>query len=186
MLYLAAVAALATDLAARGKVLPGLTEAADGSSLACWRPVLAGPDALRARELSCAMPPLCRATTEAGEASAAVFGQALDALADAAVRARLGSVPGFTLLPAPVRGRSEPFIERWLAALTGESGELEVGRADTIAAAQLTFALWSWQDAAQEPPGPVRTCFRLIEPPPPDEPPVSSCRRPWSAVRLEA
>jgi SNF2 family DNA or RNA helicase len=172
VLYLAAVAALGTDLAARGKVLPGLTEAPDGSSLACWRPVLAGPDALRARELSCAMPPLCRATTEAGEASAAVFGQALDALTDAAVRARLGSVPGFTLLPGPVSGRSEPFIERWLAALTGESGELAVGRADTIAAAQLTFALWSWQDAAQEPPGPVRTCFRLIEPPPPDEPRV--------------
>jgi SNF2 family DNA or RNA helicase len=173
VLYLAAVAALATDLAARGKVLPGLTEATDGASLACWRPVLAGPDALRARELSCAMPPLCRATTEDGVASATVFGQALDALTDAAVRARLDTVPGFTLLPGPFRGRSEPFIERWLAALTGETGELEVGRADTIAAAQLAFALWSWQDAAQEPPGPVRTCFRLIEPPPPVlEPPV--------------
>jgi SNF2 family DNA or RNA helicase len=173
VLYLAAVAALATDLVARGKVLPGLTEATDGASLACWRPVLAGPDALRARELSCAMPPLCRATTEDGVASATVFGQALDALTDAAVRARLDTVPGFTLLPGPFRGRSEPFIERWLAALTGETGELEVGRADTIAAAQLAFALWSWQDAAQEPPGPVRTCFRLIEPPPPVlEPPV--------------
>ena len=167
VLYLAAIAALAADLAARGKVLPGLTETVDGSSLACWRPVLAGPDALRARELTSALPPLCRATTAEGEAPAAVFGQALDALTDTAVRARLGTGPGFTLLPGPSGSRSQPFIERWLAALTGESGELAVGRADTVAAAQLAFALWSWQDAAQEPPGPVRTCFRLIEPPAP-------------------
>src|SRR5580704_2455674 len=48
--YLAPIAALAADLAARAKVLPGLTETSEGSSLACWRTVLAGPDALRGRE----------------------------------------------------------------------------------------------------------------------------------------
>jgi SNF2 family DNA or RNA helicase len=172
VLYLAAVAALAADLAARGKVLPGLGETTEGGSLACWRPVLAGADALRARELTAAMPPLCRATSEAGEQSAAVFGPVLDSLTDAAVRDRLGSVAGFTLLPGPVRGSSAPLVERWLAALTGESGELVLGRTDTIAAHQLAFALWTWQDAAQEPPGPVRTCFRLTEPPAaaPDDP----------------
>jgi len=170
VLYLASIAALAADLAARGKVLPGIAETTDGGSVACWRPVLAGADALRARELTVAMPPLCRATTEAGEPSAAVFGQALDGLTDAAVRDRLSSTPGFTLLPGPVTARSLPLVERWAAALTGDNGELPVGRADTIAAAQLAFALWSWQDAAQLPPGPVRTCFRLVEPPAPAEP----------------
>jgi SNF2 family DNA or RNA helicase len=172
VLYLAAVAALAADLAARGKVLPGLGETADGGSLACWRPVLAGADALRARELTVAMPPLCRATSESGEQSAAVFGPVLDTLTDAAVRDRLASAAGFALLPGPVRGGAAPLVERWLAALTGESGELAVGRTDTIAAHQLAFALWTWQDAAQEPPGPVRTCFRLTEPPAagPDDP----------------
>src|SRR5215475_14228298 len=49
--YLAALAALAIDLASRGRVLPGLHTADDGSYAARWRPVLAGPDALRAREL---------------------------------------------------------------------------------------------------------------------------------------
>jgi SNF2 family DNA or RNA helicase len=166
VLYLAAVRGLAADLAARARVLPGLSETEDGGYSACWRPVLAGPDALRGRELTATLPPLGRATTHAGEPAASVFGQALDLLTDAAVRARLGRLPGFTLLPARPGSRAEPFVERWLAALTGESGELQVGRTDAAAAAQLAFALWSWQDAAQLPPGPVRTCFRLLEPPP--------------------
>ena len=166
MVYLAAAAALAADLASRGRVLPGLSQAGDRSYLACWRPVLAGPDALRARELTTAMPPLCRATDESGEASAIVFGDVLDALTDAAVRERLSGEPGFAILPGASGGRAEPLVERWLAALTGENGLLTVSKAEAVAAAQLVFALWTWQDAAQEPPGPVRTCFRLIEPPP--------------------
>jgi hypothetical protein len=166
VVYLAAAAALAADLASRGRVLPGLSQAGDRSYLACWRPVLAGPDALRARELTTAMPPLCRATEEAGEASAIVFGEVLDALTDAAVRERLSGEPGFAILPGASGGRAEPLVERWLAALTGENGLLTVSKAEAVAAAQLVFALWTWQDAAQEPPGPVRTCFRLIEPPP--------------------
>jgi superfamily II DNA or RNA helicase len=164
VLYLAAVAALASDLAARGRVLPGLAEE-DGSYAACWRPVLAGADALRARELTAAMPPLCRAASADGEPSAPLFGQALDALTDSAVRARLSARPGFALLPPGRPGRNQAFLQRWLAALTGEDGVLTVTSAEGVAAAQLAFALWSWHDAAQLPPGPVRTCFRLIEPP---------------------
>ncbi len=164
LLYLAAVGALAADLAARARVLPALDETAAGGYQARWQPVLAGSDALRARELTVTLPPLCRATTQAGEPAATVFGQALDVLTDAAVRIRLASLPGFTLIPARPGPRSQPLPEQWLAALTGESGDLEVGRTDAAAAAQLAFALWSWQDAAQLPPGPVRTCFRLLEP----------------------
>jgi hypothetical protein len=163
VLYLAAIGALGADLAARGRVLPGLDQAGDGSYRACWRPVLAGPDALRGRELTAAMPPLCRALSSEGLPSAAVFGQALDALADAAVRGRLAARPGFTLLTARPRA-AEPLTERWLAALTGDSGELTVGPKDAVTAAQLVFALWNWQAEAQLPPGPVRTCFRLFEP----------------------
>ncbi len=163
VLYLAAIGALAADLAARGRVLPGLDQDGDGSYRACWRPVLAGPDALRARELTAAMPPLCRALSPEGRPSAAVFGQALEALADAAVRGRLGTRPGFTLLSSRPRA-AEPLTERWLAALTGENGDLSVGEQDAVGAAQLVFALWNWQAEAQLPPGPVRTCFRLTEP----------------------
>jgi hypothetical protein len=159
--YLAALGALAADLTARGRVLPGFEQAADGRYLARWRPVLAGADALRARELTVAIPPLCRATSVAGEPSANVVTAALDQLTDAAVRTSLAAEPGFAVLRAPVAGQ---LTDRWAAALTGEDGEVSVDARDAAKAAQLTFALWAWQDAAQEPPGPVRTCFRLTEP----------------------
>ncbi len=163
--YLAALAALAADLAVRGRVLPGVHTADDGSYAARWRPVLAGPDALRARELTGALPPLCRATNAAGESSAAIVTEALDLLTDAAVRARLARQPGFALLPpGGVAHEGPPLTDRWAAALTGADGRLAVSERDRARAAQLAFALWAWQDAAQEPPGPVRTCFRLIEP----------------------
>jgi hypothetical protein len=160
--YLAALAALAADLTARGRVLPGLTEMeGDAGYYARWRPVLAGADALRARELTVALPPICRATSADGEPSAAIVTDALDLLTDAAVRARLSCTPGFELLAA---GPSAPLTDRWAAALTGADGQLTVAPAEIAKAAQLAFVLWAWQDAAQEPPGPVRTCFRLVEP----------------------
>ena len=98
--YLSALARLAEDLAARGRVLPTLEPGEDGSYVARWRPVLSGADAQRARDLAAAMPPLCRATRAEGEPSAQVLTEALDSLADAAARARLGREPGVTLLPA--------------------------------------------------------------------------------------
>jgi SNF2 family DNA or RNA helicase len=160
--YLAAVSALAADLTARGRVLPGLDTTGDGRYLARWRPVLSGPDALRARELTAAMPPLCRATRFEGEPSASILTEALGQLTDAAVRTRLAAEPGFALLAPASTG---PLTDRWATALTGEDAEVSVQAGESALAAQLTFALWAWQDAAQEPPGPVRTCFRLTEPP---------------------
>jgi SNF2 family DNA or RNA helicase len=159
--FLAALASLAGDLTSRGRVLPGLDESGDGGYVARWRPVLAGADALRARELTLALPPLCRATSADGEPSATVVADALGLLTDAAVRARLGAQPAYALLAA---SPAAPLTDRWAAALTGADGRLGVTKADAAKAAQLAFALWAWQDAAQEPPGPVRTCFRLIEP----------------------
>jgi SNF2 family DNA or RNA helicase len=160
--YLAALGEFAADLALRGRVLPGFQQSDDGSYGASWRPVLAGADSLRARELTVAMPPLCRAVSEAGEPSAAIVAEALDLLTDAAVRSRLAAAPGFALLEP---GRAPSLTERWAAALTADDGEVNVGPGEVAQAAQLAFALWAWQDAAQEPPGPARTCFRLMEPP---------------------
>jgi SNF2 family DNA or RNA helicase len=165
--YLAALAALAADLTARGRVLPGVSESGDRAEVgashysARWRPVLAGADALRARELTIALPPLCRATSEDGEPSGSVVTDALDMLTDAAVRTRLSAAPGFELLPADP---AAPLTDRWATALTSQDGVLAVAPGELAQAAQLAFVLWAWQDAAQEPPGPVRTCFRLIEP----------------------
>ena len=64
--------------------------------------------------------------------------------------------------------------ERWAAALTGPDAEVEVATAeDEAEAAALAASLDAWHAAAQAPAGPVRTCFRLVEPvhqeqPPPD------------------
>ena len=168
VLYLAALARLADDLAARGRVLPAMTTSEDGRYAARWRAVLSGADAQRARELAAAMPPLCRA--DAGsEPSAVLVTDALDALADAAARVRLGRDPGFRLLPARSGRRPSriPVAERWAAALTGTDAQVPVTTPeDEAEAAELAAALDDWRAAAQAPAGPVRTCFRLAEPGP--------------------
>ncbi len=166
-IYWAAIAAMAADLAGRGRVLPVL-EAEDAGYAARWRPVLAGPDAQRARDLAAAMPPLCRAAQPAGEPPAPVFAAALDALCDGAVRARLDrDQAGWTLLPAR-RGRRPAQIgvaERWAQALTGADARVAITSAEDAAdAKELASALAGWRGAAQAPAGPVRTCFRLVEP----------------------
>jgi hypothetical protein len=173
--YLAAVARFADDLAARGKVLPVLVPETGGSApggwAARWRPVLSGPDATYARDLATAMPPLLRAAAHAANHGASdagtVLAAALDSLADAAVRCRLPE----PLLPATKR-RKITFAERVVLSLTGADASVEVrdgvagGRSDEQAeAASLAAELAGWLEAARVPAGPVRTCFRLVEPP---------------------
>jgi SNF2 family DNA or RNA helicase len=112
------------------------------------------------------MPPLCRA--DAGsEPSAVLVTDALDALADASARDRLGRDPEFRLLPARAGRRPSriPVAERWAAALTGTDAQVPVTTPqDEAEAAELAAALDDWRAAAQAPAGPVRTCFRLVEP----------------------
>ena len=158
--YLAAVARFAVDLAARGRVLPVLAD--EGETYAArWRPVLGGPDAQRAHNLAAAMPASCRAV--GGELPGALLASALDALADAAARARL-PVP---LLPTR-RGRAParlPVAERYVLALTTTDARLEVATPqDEAEVAELAAELDAWREGAQIPAGPVRTCFRLTEP----------------------
>jgi hypothetical protein len=215
--YWAAVARFAADLCARGRILPVLEPADDSAGLgpaggqgatddpgsagrgpagqswvAAWRPVLTGPDAPRAAELAGAMPPVCRAAEPGGQPPGPLLAGALDALADAAARARLDtSAAGpetsarqhgaaqheaaqheaaqqrWGLLP-PRRGRRParvPVAERWAAALTGPDAGVEVATTeDEAEVAALAAALDAWRAAAQAPAGPVRTCFRLVEP----------------------
>src|SRR6266516_201975 len=170
--YCCAVAALATDLAARGRVLPTLV-CEPGGYAARWRPVLSGGDAQRAQELAAAMPPVCRASSAEGEQPAALLTEALEALTDAAARSRLdpGCASGgepYSLL-ALRRGRRPARIavaERWIEALTGPDAQLTgLAPEDEPQAAELAAILEEWRAAAQLPVGPVRTCFRLVEPP---------------------
>ncbi len=164
VLYLAALARLAQDMVRRGRVLPALVTEGD-SFAARWHPVLSGADAQRARELAAAMPAVCRATEAAGEPPARVLASALDELADASARFRLA---GTALVPR--RGRSPariPVAQRWLTALTAADGHVELATPqDETEAAALAAELAAWRNAAQAPAGPVRTCFRLIEPEP--------------------
>jgi len=161
--YLAAIARFADDLVSRGRVLPALT-AEDGGYAARWRPVLSAADAQRARELAAAIPAACRAAADT--APGPLLAGMLDALADATARTRLPD----SLLPAR-RGRRPaqiPFIERTVASLTASDPLVEVaGAADEREAGELTQAFAEWLAAAARPAGPVRTCFRLVEPPDP-------------------
>jgi SNF2 family DNA or RNA helicase len=161
--YLAAVVRLADDLVTRGRVLPALVSEDDGYA-ARWRPVLSAADAHWARELAAAMPAACRAADET--APGPLLAGMLDDLADAIARTRL---PG-ALLPAR-RGRRPartPVIERTVLALTAPEPVVEVaGAEDEREAAELTSAFAEWLAAAARPAGPVRTCFRLVEPPAP-------------------
>jgi SNF2 family DNA or RNA helicase len=173
--YLAAVARLAADLAARGRVLPVLVTE-DGGYAARWRPVLFATDARHARELAAAMPPACRAVTDdapAGTGAGTVLADLLDALADAAARARLPAA----LLPAR-RGRRPArtaMAERMVAALTGAQPVLEVAdAADEREARELAARCADWLANAVLPGGSVRTCFRLVEPPADDAVPSPS------------
>ncbi len=149
--FLAALARLASDLAGRGRVLPVLADTDDGYA-ARWRAVLTGADAQRATELAAAMPPVCRATSAAGEPPAEVLTSALDALADAAVRGRLAQAE-----LVPRRGRAAartPVTQRWLAALTAADAQLDLSGPDEAEADRLAAELTAWHHAAQAPAGP--------------------------------
>src|SRR5690242_4031981 len=165
--YLAAVARFAAGLAARGRVLPVL-EAEGDAYTARWWPVLGGADAQRARDLAAAMPPSCRAVV--GDAPGTLLGSALDALTDAAARARLTA----PLLPVR-RGRTParlPLAERFVTALTTADARVDVVTPeDEAEAAALAAELDAWRDSAVIPAGPVRTCFRLAEPATPEAEP---------------
>jgi SNF2 family DNA or RNA helicase len=160
--YLAAIAGFASDLTARGRVLPALVQESAGGYAARWRPVLSATDARHARELAAALPPACRAAedTPPGLLLAGI----LDALTDALVRNGLPDA----LLPTR-RGRRPariPVAERAVAALTTPGALVEVATAqDESEARELSVALADWLARAALPTGTVRTCFRLIEPP---------------------
>jgi hypothetical protein len=162
--YLAVVADFAAGLVLRGRVLPGVTSE-DGGYAARWRPVLGGDDAQRARDLAAAMPPLCRALGTLG--AGPLLSGALDGLVDAVARTRLPAA----LLGAR-RGRTPAKInwaERAVVALTRSDARIEVATdAEAAQVAELAAEFDAWLAGARMPAGPVRTCFRLVEPTVPD------------------
>ena len=179
--HLMELAAFATDLVVRGRLLPAVL-GGGADPLACWRPVLTGADAAWARALALALPPAGRAealalalppagraealalarpattagpsTEDTGRSAATVVAAALDALVDAAARAALG-----TRLPGTTGRAPRGALAGWLRALAGRQRNFT---AEPAAVAALAAELSGWQSDAVG--GPVRACFRLVEP----------------------
>ncbi|MFD9668834.1 DEAD/DEAH box helicase [Rhodococcus sp. NPDC059968] len=156
--FLAHIAAFARELVERGRMLPALRRDAHGA-IACWRPVLQGPDVVAMTSLTAAMPPVCRAEQRAHDPHVLAM-SALYAMVDAATRAAL---PDGTDLVPPRRGRRPkhpPAVEAWLTALTGPDGRFDV---DPNGFDALTEALRQWDDFGIGAVGPARATFRLTE-----------------------
>ncbi|WP_433517759.1 DEAD/DEAH box helicase [Nonomuraea sp. CA-143628] len=146
------VAEFARDLVRRGRVIPQLIphapqRAEENGGRAVWRAVLTGADAAYFRDLALAMPPACR-TSEVERPSVEVLGAALDAFADALVRATLTE-------PLMTRPRTDQ--ERWLAALTGADDSCPDSP-------ELRRELEEWRASVAAADGAARVCFRLLEP----------------------
>jgi len=99
------------------------------------------------------------------QTSATVVADVLDTLTDAAARSALA---GVRLTGADRAGGVDATVRAWLRALTGRRRDFT---ASPAALDGLDARLRTWQrDAAG---GPVRACFRLVEPPaPPDDDPA--------------
>jgi SNF2 family DNA or RNA helicase len=161
--YLADLAVFGGELAERGRVLPGL-QYDDRGPVACWRPILQGPDLVALAAFVRALPPVCRAAAGAEDAHDLVTAM-LHAFADAAVRDRLPA--GVDLLPPRPgrRPRRLPLSEKWLAALTAPEGRFE---ADDAELGVLEEALRPWSEVGVTRIGPARATFRLVETEPDD------------------
>ncbi|WP_433240752.1 SNF2-related protein [Streptosporangium sp. CA-135522] len=157
--YFAVVAEHARALVRRGRILPLLVVEAGppAGHAARWRPVLTGADPATLHDLAAAMPPVCRAVPEE-RPSAEVLREALNGLVDGAARL---SLPDRLLLGARP-GPKAPLPDHWLYALTGQDAGIPGARPAEVAA--LSGALDGWFASAHELDGPVRACFRLIEP----------------------
>ncbi len=172
--HLLDLVAYATDLVARGRVLPsthhaaaddrGRQEGPDGQ-VARWLPVLTGSDAVWARSLALSQPAAFRALEGDGRSMAALVAEPLDALVDAIARDRLGrtrikAVSRVATTPGGRAGRPRPAtVTAWTAALTGLRRQVPVAPEEFDA---LVGELARWQ--AEAVTGPVRGCFRLVEP----------------------
>lgn len=162
-----AVLRFAGSLTARQQFLPSVATEGVGYC-ASWEPVLLGDDADRFARLAGAMPASARAVAGAEEdapparAAAAVLKDMLAMLVDHLVRTSVPAEPGR-------RQRKDLVLhDQWLAALTApDDGKLR-GAATELK--QLAAQVSDWRrPLAVWANAPFRLCFRLEEPPEPEE-----------------
>jgi hypothetical protein len=169
---LAAVAGLALEIVAGGRVLPALVVEDGGRYRARWSPVIASRDGERLRMLAASLPALCRALDPDGGRGGLPVGidptrvvrHALDAFVDAVCReACRRSRRNLAGTPAARSNRVPSAIESWLDALATESAEVNAEPGE-LARVEPLVAEWRAGIAAHS--GPWRLCFRLREPEP--------------------
>ena len=173
--HLRALAALADELAERGRVLPTLDRLGD-TALARWRPVVQGVDRVRLDTLISALPPVGRAELSGplrpgapppGADPQVLVEDALAALTDAAVRDRLARAAEPIVLAPPRRGRNPArptAAEAWLSALL--TPDARIGGAAGVAPAELRAlaeAVAGWDEFGTGTVGAGRANFRLAE-----------------------
>ncbi|MEE6262218.1 SNF2-related protein [Plantactinospora sonchi] len=151
--------------------------AAGETAEAVWWPLLTGADAGWARALTMALPPAARSAEQTAtparsagaatplavgpaplvvDSAAATVADALDTLTDAAARSALD---GVRLIGAGRTTGTDTAVRAWLRALTGRQRDF-TARPDALGVLDAELRAWQ-RDAAG---GPVRACFRLVEP----------------------
>ncbi len=167
----AAVATLALELAARGRVVPGL-DARAGRFEARWLPVLDHAERRRLAALVPALPPaLLAAADEDRRPPGTVLRELVEQFVDAACR---NALAGRRLTDARGRRRVE---SAWLLALT--AADPAVSYPDVGELQLLAKELTAWHRSGQQ-ATPLRAAFRLTPPGPDGE--VADRPQPW---RLE-
>ncbi len=166
----AALAGLALEIVAGGRVLPGLVVDDRGQYLARWLPVGGGRDDERLRVLATSLPPLCRAlgpgpgppTPFAGNDPEPLVRNAMEAFVDAACRdaIRERRRPLLGIRPGGSR-RKLPVVEAWLTALAAPQADID---ADLGELAKLERLIGEWRAGAAARGGQWRLCFRVREP----------------------
>ena len=165
---------LSLDMAARGRLLPGIAQDGTGRGVARWLPVPDEDDADRLVRLIRSLPPLCRAEwcpppdgvaaksagalagRDPGEIIREMAGTIIDHVARSAVRDQRLLRPIRTRRLRP-RTTNEAFV----AALTAEDS---VVAGDAAEIALLAESLSAWHASGIQQLGPVRTTFRLVPP----------------------
>jgi len=161
--HVRALAELADDLAAGGKVLPTLVREA-GAALARWRPVVRGLDVVALDTLVAALPPVARAEQsgprdQLGADARALVEDALAVLTDAAVRDRLAQSP-VSIVPVRRPSPPVPVTEAWLSALLTPDARVDASARDRE---MLAGSLAAWDEFGTVPTGEGRASFRLSE-----------------------